>query len=679
MTLPKDFDKLFEGIPHEKVVFWTGAGISVAQPARFPNGEVLTEESMKKFMPADAYSAIQKIFTKGGFKNAFGIQRKVPRLELIIQDAYGVLGFKTFDYFSFMDIPHEYLNRYHIFFASHILAGGTHFTMNFDDGIEKGMKKIDENLDPQIYVIDDPGIFNQKKTDFARKLIKLHGSITKKESYSSIGLILNNITSGFDKVHLKKILKIIKNSKILCFIGYGGVDSFDVTPFFKKWIPETKLNDLTVLWIEYADNIELVPINISETRNAGKDILTAFKKSGANVLAFEGNAETELIPLFAEKWNLNLPNVGAEDYHWKIHFDSAFESNPVPNHLKNLIAGQYASALGVGKLAVDFTEPVKDFNLDTKPNPADGIYISHQNQCWFVYTNGLRDLGKYSKAIKEIKNWKCRVSKIPFNYFLINYRLMGEYRIRGNSLRAFIPYWNAKALIKNMMKHEDDLNPDELFFIARFYVDYLHLHKKFWKSFLYGELCTTKRPSILFRIVSKVWKKFIIDAWIRAYSFNKDAINNPHIFSDIANLAKSHFEGIDYDRFVKSAKKKLPDFDEESLQMGIEAFLETDSLLGDINFQREEIDKILCKNPYERSVVGKINENLSKALSISDYPGIWKAHYRLARICHALEEFDKAAKNAQKALDAMNKVSYEFFYRRRYIKQLKKLKTSGCY
>ena len=404
--------------------------------------------------------------------------------------------------------------------------------------------------------------------------------------------------------------------------------------------------------------------------------------------------------------------------------------------------GQYASALGVGKLAVDFTDPIRKSNLDTRTNPADGIYISHQNQCWFVYTNGLRDLGEYSKAIKEIKDWKRQVHKTPFNYFFINYRLMGEYRIRRNLLRAFIPYRNAKRLIEKMEKPlfsidideelEDEmdkgiileklkdifktkrfqlsgnvritkenekegvityeekfivrkeegklniygyLNPDELFFIARFYVDYLHLRKDLWKWFLYRGSCTLKMPSILFKIISKKWRKSINDAWIDAYSSNKKAINNPHIFSDIANLAKNHFKGIDYDSFVRSAKKKLPDFDEESLQMGIGAFLETDSLLGDINFQREEIDKRLYKNLDKRNIVDEINENLSKALSICDYPGIWKAYYRLARVCHALEEFDKATENAQKALDAMNKVSYEFFYKLRYIKQFKKLKT----
>ena len=806
METPEYLDKLFEGISPEKVVFWTGAGISIASPTNLPSGIILTEESMKKIMPDGTYNAVQKIFTSGNFKDAFGIPRKVPRLELIIQTAYGVLGFKTFDFFSFMNIPSKYLNRYHIFFPSHILAGGTHFTMNFDDGIETGIKRIDVNLDPQIYVIDDPNLFNQNKIDFVGKLIKLHGSLTKKEFYSSLGLILNNITSGFDKIHSKKIIKVIRDSKVLCFIGYGGVDSFDVTPFFKKWISETKLNDLIVLWIEYADTPELVPINISETENAGKDILTAFKKAGANVLAFEGNAETELIPFLAQKWNLNLPNVGTEDYHWKNHFDSAFESNPVPNHLKNLIAGQYASALGVGKLAVDFTNPIRKSNLDARPNPADGINISHQNQCWFVYTNGLRDLGEYSKAIKEIKDWKRQVHKKPFNYFLINYRLMGEYRIRRNLLRAFIPYWNAKRLIKKLEKPlfsideelEDDmekriilekledifktkrfqlsgnvritkekekgwvityeekfivrkedgklniycyLNLDELFFIARFYVDYLHLLKDHWKLFLYRDLCTTKEPSIVFKIISKICKKFIIDAWISAYSYNKKAINNPHIFSDITNLAKNHFKGINYDCFVKSAKEKLhEDFNEDLLQMAIKAFLETDSLLGDINSQRGQIDKNLCKylhdigylfsvkpyykqslkdgnvnaklkkefednklsllskakiskidekhweivddekryriedtetqlNIYDIGIIDEIKGNLSKARSIWDYPGMWKAYFRLAKVYYALKEFDKASENAQKALDAIDKVSYDFFYKRKYIKQ----------
>ena len=688
MNPPEDFNKLFKDISPENVIFWTGAGISMAAPTMLPSGIILTEESMKKFMLGDTYDSIKKIFTSGNFKNAFGYQKMDPRLELIIQDAYGVLGFKTFDYFSFMNIPHEYLNRYHIFFASHILVGGTHFTMNFDDGIEKGMTKIDENLNPQIHVIDDPDLFNQKKIDFARKLIKLHGSITKKESYyRKLGLILNNIASGFDKAHSKKILKIIKNSKILCFIGYGGVDSFDVTPFFKKWIIKTELNELVVLWIEYADNQKIVPIDVSETKNAGPVILNAFKQAGANVLSFKGNAESGLIPFLTKKWNLNPLNVGTEEYKWKKYFDNAFKSHPIHDHLKRLIAGQYASALGIGKLAVDFTDPIRKFNLDTRPNRADGINISHQNQCWFVYTNGLRDLGEYSKAIKEIKDWKRRVHKTSFNYFFINYRLMGEYRIKRNLWRAFITGMRIKRMTKSF--NAGDLNPDELFFIARFYVDYLHLHKNLWKLSLFSDLCTIKNPPVVFKTISKIWEKSIIDAWINAYSFNKKGINNPHIFSDIADLAQNHFKGIDYDYFIESARKKLPDFNGDLLQMGIDAFLETDSLLGDINSQRRQIDKDLCKylheiedtgmqlKVYDTGIINEIHENLSKARSIWDYPGMWKAHFRLAKVCYALKEFDKASENAQKALDAIDKVSYNFFYKQKCIKQLKQMRTSG--
>lgn len=487
-------------------------------------------------------------------------------------------------------------------------------------------------------------------------------------------MILNNITSGFDRVQSKKIIHVIRNSRIICFIGYGGVDSFDVTPFFKKWVSKNELNDLLVLWIEYADFPEVVPINISETNNAGKIILAAFQDAGANVLALKGDAETGLIPFLAKKWKLKLPNIIAEKYNWKFHFDTAFKSNPIPNYLKNLIAGQYASALGSGKLAVDFTNPRREFNLDTRPNSANGICISHHNQCWFVYTNGLRDLGEHYRAIKEIKNWKRQVQKTPFNYFFINYRLMGEYRIRRNLLRTFIPYWNAKRSITKLMKssNKGDLNPDELFYIARFYVDYLHLLKDLFKLF-YINLHSIKKPSLILKIFSKIMEKRIIDAWINAYSFNKNSINNPHIFSDIANLARNHFNGIDYDLFIKSMKDKLPDSDEESLQMGIEAFLETDSLLGDINLQREKIDERLYKNLYEWTIVYEINENISKSLSIYDYPGIWKAYYRLAEVYYHLNEFNKASENAQKALDVINKVSYEYFYKRKIIKKINKL------
>ena len=74
-------------------------------------------------------------------------------------------------------------------------------------------------------------------------------------------------------------------------------------------------------------------------------------------------------------------------------------------------------------------------------------------------------------------------------------------------------------------------------------------------------------------------------------------------------------------------------------------------------------------NIYDIGIIDEIKGNLSKARSIWDYPGMWKAYFRLAKVYYALKEFDKASENAQKALDAIDKVSYDFFYKRKYIKQ----------
>jgi hypothetical protein len=199
---------------------------------------------MKKFMPADVANYIKNMFEEFYKKQ----NKKVPRLELIIQNIYDVLGQKTFHYFDFMNIPDECLNRYHSFFAQHILAGGTHFTMNFDNGIEKRGK-----LDPPI-VIDDSKLLNQKDFEFRGKLIKLHGSLSNEDNYSSLGLILRRITGGFGKEKSRNVLKVIEAAKVLCFIGYGGRDAFDVTPFFLKHVINGELKNRTIVWIKHAEN-----------------------------------------------------------------------------------------------------------------------------------------------------------------------------------------------------------------------------------------------------------------------------------------------------------------------------------------------------------------------------------------------------------------------------------------
>ena len=619
---------LIEEVNPEDMIFWTGAGISMQYPTSLPGGAHLTQLCMDSFMPQGTFSLVKGLFSLGRFKDSYGNSKNLPRLELIIEDIVGVLGFQAFEYLSFMNIPEQYLNSYHLFFAKHISEGGTHFTMNLDNGIEATIPNT---------------------TD---RLLNLHGTISDKSSYEDLGLVLKNITAGFDDARAQSILNVLIGSKILCFIGYGGVDSFDVTPFFDLFVGAVgnkRLKNLTVIWLCHREQSTFELCRPEEIGNGGPTILKGLEKAGAKIYAFSGNG-TRLIGFLEDLWGWNLDkSENKNPYGWQNIFERKLSSRPISEEIKNLIAAQYMAALGVGRYAVYFcscSKPSTSFS-DIK-EPQEGVFTSPINQWWRVYTNGLRDWGRYEQAIKKIKEWRQYVH-CPFDTFVVLLRLMGEHRIRGNFIKAFLTYRKAKNVLKRIDLYATT-NPDELFALGEFWVTYLHIHRDLWKRF----------PKVR-KILFPPWRAIASKAWVKAFLLNRKR-PSPHVSTQLYVLAKEIFGQSEH--FVKQARLRDPSIPQEIEKCikvtDITNFVETDSLLGDINYQRENI---IDKRRVCGSMIDEIKNNLLKAETIQDWPGIWKAHYRIAKEYLTQQNLAAAYRNARMALDIMKKVEYSVYYR----------------
>ena len=435
---------LVEKVNPKDMIFWSGAGISMQPPTGLPSGAALTELCMDAFMPQGTFNLVKGLFSLGKFKDSYGNSKNLPRLELIIEDIVGVLGFQAFEYLSFMNIPNQHLNSCHLFFAKHITEGGTHFTMNLDNGIEVAIPDITDSITDNFHELSN------KSKQLRHRPLKLHGTITNKSSYEDLGMVLKNITTGFHDTHAQRILNLLIGSKILCFIGYGGVDSFDVTPFFADFIGaigNERLKDLTVIWLCHRERSTFELCKPEEVGNGGPKILKSLERAGAKICAFKGNG-IRLIAFLEDIWAWNVkkfPN--KRPYGWKNIFEQKLRSCPISNELKNLIAGQYMAALGVGRCAVYFCSSSKPpTSLSDIKEPQKGVFTSATNQWWRVHTNGLRDWGRYKQAIKNIKEWMQYVHS-PFDTFVVLSRLMGEYRIRGNFIKAFLTYRKAKNVL----------------------------------------------------------------------------------------------------------------------------------------------------------------------------------------------------------------------------------------
>lgn len=647
---------LLEKTKPEDIVFWTGAGISMQPPTALPSGAYLTELCMDAFMPRGTFDLVKGLFLLGKFKDSYGNSKTLPRLELIIEDIVGVQGFQAFEYFSFMNVPNRYLNSYHLFFAKHVDEGGTHFTMNLDNGIEASIPNATDKL------INNPNQLTDKSNQLQSRLLKLHGTITDKPSYENLGVVLKNITTGINDILAQSTLNALIDSKILCFIGYGGVDSFDVTPFFDYFIGATsnkRLKDLTVIWLCYKKQNIFELCKPEEIGNGAPSILKGLKRAGAEIYAFKGNG-IRLISFLENAWGWNLKKVRSKrQYDWKNIFDQELKNNPISDDIKNLIAGQYMAALGVGCWAVFFCNSSNTpIALSSLKDPQKGIFTSQTNQWWRVYTNGLRDLGKYKQATKRIRAWSQNVYS-PFDTFVVLSRLMGECRIRGNFVMAFLIYRKAKKVLKKInVVHT--ANADELFALGEFWITYLHIHRDLWKRF----------PKVR-KMLFYPWRYIVSKAWVMAFLLNRRR-PSPHVSTQLYVLAKGIFGQSDY--FVKQAKLRepsIPNEIEKCLEVtDITNFIETDSLLGDINYQRESI--IDARNIHS-VMIDEIRSNILKAETIQDWPGIWKAYYRLAKEYLVQQHFVMACKNAGIALDIMKKVEYSLYYRIDYTLRLWKI------
>jgi hypothetical protein len=263
---------------------------------------------------------------------------------------------------------------------------------------------------------------------------------------------------------------------------------------------------------------------------------------------------------------------------------------------------------------------------------------------------------------------------------------MGEYRLRlaVPDLSAVYKYWcEANCNIKLMDEFENNREKEQLAndFIARLYVDYLEFQKGLW------DRCHPKQRDdewiiILFKkFISKIYLKRyleseseIVDIWVDSYYYNNiKGFCNPHTNTELQKYACIYFEGIGKKRFIEAAEKKpetlfdKQDFETElcvedekdaKAMHEIEAFLETDSLLGVINSKRWLIDMELNKNHYDIEKLKKeINKNICRACLIHDY-GVWMDYLQLVKVYKRSNELGKAKGYAQKALDAMKEADY---------------------
>lgn len=252
-------------IDPSKTIFWVGAGVGAETPCNLPLGNGLTDAFLKSMLgdeqagkfilywnnhipqiresvagndwkiPADA-----AVCTLDDVRSGKAWER--PRLEFIIGEMNKLdQEFQDIN-FQKPENRRRYKRQYaiealshfaeaepnllHYWLADFARAGAVIITANFDTCIEKA---IDAAADSRPSSFDDV-----RGTETASGFIyHFHGVATDENIQSNLGATINNVSRRLPEMFTKKLEKCFQEGYDIVFIGYSGLDFFDVQPFFE--------------------------------------------------------------------------------------------------------------------------------------------------------------------------------------------------------------------------------------------------------------------------------------------------------------------------------------------------------------------------------------------------------------------------------------------------------------
>lgn len=257
------------GINPAKTIFWVGAGIGANVPCSLPLGNELTDAYLKAALGEELAErfilywnnhvpqirdcvqngdwhapAERDNYTLDDVRSGQAWER--PRLEFIIGEMNKLdQEFQNIRFqkpenrkrysrkYSINAIRHfaeAEPNYFHFWLADFARAGAMIVTANFDTCIEKAL--LGDVLPP---VSSREGI---RGIDTGAGFIyHFHGVATDRDIQKNLGATVNNISKRLPAEFTEKLKKCFLDGYDIVFVGYSGLDFFDVQPFFRE-MPE---------------------------------------------------------------------------------------------------------------------------------------------------------------------------------------------------------------------------------------------------------------------------------------------------------------------------------------------------------------------------------------------------------------------------------------------------------
>lgn len=231
-------------IRNERVVFFLGAGASWDIPSGLPTSFELIEQLAKRIALPMAGLLREDLIRR--------LTRDL-RFEVFMQIAISILGPRAIDALRVLEEGKPNYN--HVLTAEIAMAGWSSLvlTTNFDSLLEQAA--FSHRL-PSVELIFRPIHFkNDFKPDgLAFRIAKLHGSLrdlTGRLTYDSIAISSEQVGRALPGEKARTLKQILRNRDIV-FLGYSGLDDFDLFPLILSTESER-----SIFWINHTNSPRL--------------------------------------------------------------------------------------------------------------------------------------------------------------------------------------------------------------------------------------------------------------------------------------------------------------------------------------------------------------------------------------------------------------------------------------
>ncbi len=291
-------------IEPSKTIFWVGAGIGADTPCNLPLGNALTDAFLYTMLGDKAENFIlywnnhiptiqncvkngkwseplpQEPYSIADIKSGKAWQR--PRLEFVIGEMnkldeefqrinFGIPGnvkryHRQYSINSLAHFAEAEPNLLHYWLADFAEAGATIITANFDTCIEKA---LGANNKPTVCE-GVKGI--ETRAGF---IYHFHGVATDDNIQTNLGATVNNISRKLPEEFTNKLVKCFEDGYNIVFVGYSGLDFFDVHPFFSGL--QKQIYSGKAIYLHFCANDDKC-YNEAKTEKSYEYLLSPFKE-----------------------------------------------------------------------------------------------------------------------------------------------------------------------------------------------------------------------------------------------------------------------------------------------------------------------------------------------------------------------------------------------------------------